>query len=123
MENTTSVKEDVNLTVTQRYRRLCHKLVRLASRVADTEETSSLLERMIEEYEKKIEDILTKNMSDHQLPHPLSSSSGNKVVNPNKNLDNLVERAKVLKKREGRKSAKRPKSWVEKQTKKRVKIP
>ena len=59
---------------------------------------------------KKIEDILTKNMSDHQLPHPLSSSSGNKVVNPNKNLDNLVDRDKVLKKREGRKSAKRPKS-------------
>ena len=49
-------------------------------------------------------------MSDHQLPHPLSSSGGNKVVNLNKNLDNLVEKAKVLKKREGRKSAKRPKS-------------
>ena len=60
-------------------------------------------------------------MADHQLPYPLSSSGGNKVVNPNKNLDNLVERAKVLKKREGRKSAKRPKSWVEKQAKKRSK--
>jgi hypothetical protein len=70
---------------------------------------------------KKIEDILTKNVVDHQLPHPLSSFGGNKVVNPNKNLDNLVERAKVLKKRECHKSAKRPKSWVEKQAKKRSK--
>ena len=60
-------------------------------------------------------------MANHQLPHPLSSSSGNKVVNPNKNLDNLVERAKVLKKREDRKSVKRSKSWVEKQAKKRSK--
>jgi zinc finger SWIM domain-containing protein 3 len=53
LENTTSVEDDVNLTVTQRYRRLCPKLVRLASRAADTGETSALLERMIEEYEKK----------------------------------------------------------------------
>ena len=68
---------------------------------------------------KKIEDILTKNVADHQLPYPLSSSGGNKVVNPNKNLDNLVERAKVLKKREDRKSVKRSKSWVEKQAKKK----
>ena len=58
-------------------------------------------------------------MADHQLPYPLSSSGGNKVVNPNKNLDNLVKRTKVLKKREGRKSAKWPKSWVEKQAKKK----
>ena len=49
----TSVEEDVNLTVTQHYRRVYPKLVRLASRAADTEETSALLERMIEEYEKK----------------------------------------------------------------------
>ena len=84
------MKEDVNLTVTQRYRRLCPKLVRLASQAADTEETSALLERMMEEYEKKIEDILTKNVADHQLPYPLSLFGANKVVNPNKNLDNLV---------------------------------
>jgi hypothetical protein len=60
-------------------------------------------------------------VADHQLPHPLSLFGGNKVVNPNKNLENFVERAKVLKKREGHKSAKRLKSWVEKQAKKRNK--
>ena len=53
LENTTSVEEDVNLTVTQRHRRLCPKLVRLASQAIDNEETSAFLERMIEEYEKK----------------------------------------------------------------------
>ena len=49
----TNVEKDVNLSVTQRYRRLCPKLVRLASRVADNEETFALIEKMIEEYEKK----------------------------------------------------------------------
>jgi hypothetical protein len=60
-------------------------------------------------------------VADHQLPHPLSLFGGNKVVNQNKNLENLVEMAKVLKKREGHNSAKRLKSWVEKQAKKRNK--
>ena len=49
----TNVEKDVNLSVTQRYRRLCLKLVRLASRAADNEETFALIEKMIEEYEKK----------------------------------------------------------------------
>ena len=47
------MEEDVNFSVTQRYRRLCPKLVRLASRAADNEETFALIEKMIEEYEKK----------------------------------------------------------------------
>ena len=48
-----NVEEDVNLIATQQYRRLCPKLVRLASRAADNEETFALIEKMIEEYEKK----------------------------------------------------------------------
>ena len=48
-----NVEEDVNLIATQQYRRLCLKLVRLASRAADNEETFALIEKMIEEYEKK----------------------------------------------------------------------
>ena len=47
------MEEDVNLSVTQRYRRLCPKLVRLASRATDNEEAFALIEKMIEEYEKK----------------------------------------------------------------------
>ena len=49
----TNVEEDVNLSVTQRHRRLCPKLVRLASRAADNEEAFALIEKMIEKYEKK----------------------------------------------------------------------
>ena len=49
----TNVEEDVNLSVTRRYKRLCPKLVRLASRAADNEEAFALIEKMIEEYEKK----------------------------------------------------------------------
>ena len=37
-------------------------------------------------------------------------------------MEDLVERAKVLKKKEGRKGGKRKKSWVEKQTKKRGRV-
>ena len=48
-----NVKDDVNLTATQRYRRLCPKLVQLAFRAADNEEAFVLIEKMIEEYEKK----------------------------------------------------------------------
>ena len=48
-----NVEEDVNLSVTRRYKRLCPKLVRLASRAADNEEAFALIEKMIEEYEKK----------------------------------------------------------------------
>ena len=50
----TNVEEDVNLTATQWYRRLCPKLVQLTSRAADNEEAFSLIEKMIEKYEKKV---------------------------------------------------------------------
>ena len=47
------MEENVNLTNTHRYRRLCPKLVRLASRAANIEKTFALIEKMIEEFEKK----------------------------------------------------------------------
>ncbi|KAM4072621.1 hypothetical protein ACB094_11G152300 [Castanea mollissima] len=106
----TNVEEDVNLSVTQRYRRLCPKLVLLASRAADNEEAFALVEKMLEEYEKKVEDIAAKNVGGHQLPHQMPLRS------------DLVERVKGLKKKDGRKGGKRKKSWVEKQTKKRGRV-
>jgi hypothetical protein len=63
------VEEYVNLTVTQYYRRLYPKLVRLASRAANTVEAYALIQRVIKEYEKKIEDIITKNVANLQLSH------------------------------------------------------
>ena len=49
----TNMENDVNLSVTQWYRRLCPKLVWLASRAIDNENAFALIENMIEEYEKK----------------------------------------------------------------------
>ncbi|KAF3971516.1 hypothetical protein CMV_004886 [Castanea mollissima] len=118
----TNVEEDVNLSVTQRYRRLCPKLVRLASRAADNEEAFALIEKMLEEYEKKVEDIAAKNVGGHQLPHQMPLRSGVENLDPNQHLEDLVERVKGLKKKDGRKGGKRKKSWVEKQTKKRGRV-
>ena len=65
---------------------------------------------------KKIEDIATKNMVGHQLPHQMPLCSGNENLDPNQQLENLVERVKGLKKK-GCKGRKQKKSWVEKQKK------
>ena len=117
-----NVEEDVNLSVIQRYKRLCPKLVRLASRAMDNEEAFALIEKMIEKYEKKVEDIAAKNVVGHQLSHQMPLCSGEENLDPNQHLDDLLERAKGLKKKESRKGGKRKKSWVEKQTKKRGRV-
>ena len=93
----TYVEEDVNLSVTQWYRKLCPKLVRLASRAVDNEEAFALIEKMIKEYEKKVEDIAAKNVGGHQLPHQMQLCSGAENLDPNQHLEDLVERAKGLK--------------------------
>ena len=48
----------------------------------------------------------------------MSLCSDNENLDPNQHLKILVERAKSLKKKVGRKDEKRKKFWVEKQTKK-----
>ena len=77
---------------------------------------------MIKEYEKKVEDIATKNVGGHQLPHQMQLCSGAENLDPNQHLEDLVERAKGLKKKEGRKGGKQNRSWVEKQTKKKGRV-
>ncbi|XP_065628791.1 protein FAR1-RELATED SEQUENCE 5 [Quercus suber] len=93
-----------------------------SSRAVDNEEAFALIEKMIEEYEKKVEDIAAKNVSGHQLPHQMPLCSGAENLDPNQHLEDLVERAKGLKKKECRKGGKRKKSWVEKQTKKKGRV-
>jgi zinc finger SWIM domain-containing protein 3 len=58
-----NVEEDINLNVTQRYRRLCTRLVRLATEAADTEDTYALVARAIEEMKRQMKDIATKSSS------------------------------------------------------------
>ena len=87
------MEEDVNLTNTHRYRRLCPKLVRLASQAANIEKTFALIEKMIEEFEKKkkkVEDIATKNVAGHQLPHQMSLCSSNENLDTNQHLENWI---------------------------------
>ena len=87
--------------------------------MVDNEEAFALIEKMIEEYEKKVEDSAAKNVGGHQLPHQMPLCSGAENLDPNQHLEDLVERVKGLKKKEGRKGGKRKKSWVDKQTKKK----
>ncbi|KAF3967113.1 hypothetical protein CMV_008852 [Castanea mollissima] len=54
------VHGDVNLKVTQWYRRLCPRLVRLASQAAEIEEAYALVESVTKELEKQVEDIAMK---------------------------------------------------------------
>ena len=56
----------------------------------DNEEAFALIEKMIEEYEKKVEDIATKNVAGHQLPHQMSLCSSNENLDTNQHLENWI---------------------------------
>jgi len=54
---TENVQEDVNLIVTQRYRRLCSMAVKLVTESTNNEEAYAFVKRMIEEMEKHAQNI------------------------------------------------------------------
>ncbi|KAM4085954.1 hypothetical protein ACJW30_10G065900 [Castanea mollissima] len=116
------VHGDVNLKVTQWYRRLCPRLVRLASQAAEIEEAYALVESVTKELEKQVEDIAMKfssvslDNSKDQMP-----LSGSEIVDHGEPVKNLVENVKGLKKKEGRKGQKICKSWVEQQSRRKKK--
>ena len=67
------------------------KVGRLASQAANIEKTFALIEKMIEEFEKKkVEDIATKNVAGHQLPHQMSLCSSNENLDTNQHLENWI---------------------------------
>uniref|UniRef100_A0A2N9FJV3 Protein FAR1-RELATED SEQUENCE n=1 Tax=Fagus sylvatica TaxID=28930 RepID=A0A2N9FJV3_FAGSY len=119
------VQEDVNLDITARYRRLCPRLVRLASRAADFEEAYVLVERAVNELEKQVEDIAKKssNVNLDNSVAQVSMLGANELVSHGESFENLVENVKGLKKKEGRKGGKRLRNWVEKQPRRKKKIP
>jgi hypothetical protein len=51
---TRNVQEDVNLNVTQRYRRLCPMLEKLATKVANNEDACAFVEMMVKEMKEKV---------------------------------------------------------------------
>ncbi|KAI8527747.1 hypothetical protein RHMOL_Rhmol12G0098600 [Rhododendron molle] len=109
------VEGDNKLKVTNRYRMLCPELVKLASRAVECEEASALVASYMNEMFEKVEDIL-KNKRDmdectnegQDFPHEAP-------------LENFVaiQRKGLKKKQAPRKGNKRPKSWTEKQGKKK----
>ncbi|KAL0012426.1 hypothetical protein SO802_007534 [Lithocarpus litseifolius] len=112
----------VNLKVTQRYKRLCPRLVRLASRAAEIKETYTLVESVTKELVKQVEDIAMK-FSSVSLDNSKDQMSlgGSEIVDHGEPIKDLVEKVKGLKKKEGRKGQKRCKSWVEQQSRRKKK--
>ncbi|GKD40924.1 FAR-RED impaired response 1-like protein, partial [Tanacetum coccineum] len=106
-----------NLSETQRYRSLCPKLVKLASRASESQEACELLERLISEVSTQIESICithTKgNVDDSGVDGSSSEGKGTK--------ENDVTHMNVqgLKKKVGQKGRRRIKSSLEKQSKKK----
>jgi zinc finger SWIM domain-containing protein 3 len=116
------VQADVNLDITTRYRRLCPRLVRLASRAADFEEAYVLVERAVNELEKQVEDIAKKS-SNVNLDNSIAQVSmlgANELVSHGESFENLVENVKGLKKKEGCQGGKRLRNWVEKQPRRTI---
>ncbi|KAF7150659.1 hypothetical protein RHSIM_Rhsim02G0126700 [Rhododendron simsii] len=110
-----SFEGDNKLKVTNRYRMLCPELVKLASRAAECEEASALVASYMNEMFEKVEDIL-KNKRD------MDESTNEGQDSPHEApLENSVAvQPKGLKKKQApRKGNKRPKSWTEKQGKKK----
>ncbi|XP_061344513.1 protein FAR1-RELATED SEQUENCE 5-like [Gastrolobium bilobum] len=109
------VQEDANLDSTQRYRKICPKLVRIATQASDCKEAYFFMEKAIEDLRKQVDEICKKNLGLENINVDLSSSFPN---------ENHFLQVKGLKRRNGIKNwRKRPKSWVENQPKKTKKVP
>jgi hypothetical protein len=119
---TENVQEDVNLIVTQRYRRMCPRAVKLVTESADNEEAYAFVERMMEEMEKHVQNIKKCSNTTPDNEAHMSLSNGNETMDHTPIVDNLLEKVKGFKKKEGRKGGKRFRSWVEQQGKKKTKI-
>jgi hypothetical protein len=101
--NGKDIVEDPKLEKLQRYRSVCKKFARMASRAVDFDESYFLLDSSLDSMSKTIEDKIKeifKPEDSHEESLPM----------PEQTLDSRVA---GLKKREGRKSNKRPKDWVE----------
>ena len=83
------------------------------------------IKSVAEELEKQVEDI-AKKFSSVNLDNSKSQVSftgGNEIMDHGEPIKNLLENVKGLKKREGRKGGKRPKSWVKQQPRRKKKSP
>jgi zinc finger SWIM domain-containing protein 3 len=119
---TKNMEDDVNLNVAQRYRRLCPMLVELAIEAANNENAYVFVKKLVKEMWKQVQDIKKGFSATLDNGAQLSLSDGNENANHTPSIENLLEMVNGIKKKEGRKSKKRFKGWVEKQPKKNEKI-
>ena len=119
------VQEDVNLDSTRRCKQLCPKLIRLATQVADRMEAYVFIDKAVDKLSKQAREICKKQINLNKDSAHTTESVPNIdefMVHQNPN-EVLSRKAKGFKKLDGKMSRKRPKSWVEKQTKRRRKAP
>ncbi|XP_059437569.1 protein FAR1-RELATED SEQUENCE 1-like [Corylus avellana] len=117
---TRNVEEDVNLNVAQRYRKLCPRVVKVVAEAADNDEAYAVVEGMLEEMEKHVQDIKNSSTTDNEAHMSLPNSNETAIHTPY--VENLLETVKGIKKKEGWKCGKRFRSWVENQSKNNTKI-
>ena len=97
------IVEDPKFQKLHQYKSICKKFARMASRAVDFDESYFLLDSSLDSMNKTIEEKIK------EIFKPEDSNEESSPV-PQQALDSRVA---GLKKRDGRKSNKRPKSWVE----------
>ena len=113
-----NVQEDNNINCNQRYRQLCPKLIRLATRASDCKEAYMLVNKVIDELSNQVDDICKRHLGLEDNIIDASPSIPN--ISESIMLDNQhFQNVKGIKKRDGVRKGRRPKSWVEKQSKKK----
>ncbi|XP_015934769.3 protein FAR1-RELATED SEQUENCE 5-like [Arachis duranensis] len=113
------VQSDTRADATARYKNICFKAIKLAARSSDFEVTSNFVEQVIEETYKKVDSFCRHNQNDN-VSNILNAKEIVNSCSDGDALERLLENVKGLKKKEGRQGRKRLKSWVEKQSNKRM---
>ncbi|XP_038708970.1 protein FAR-RED IMPAIRED RESPONSE 1-like [Tripterygium wilfordii] len=107
VHNEEIVEGNHSMELIQRYKRICPRMVRLASRASEDKEAFALVERLMEDLEKQVDNILVKiKLAPHHSDKPAE----------NNNLSQeggLMEKVKGLKRRIVRKGGKRPRGFME----------
>ncbi|XP_038700657.1 protein FAR-RED IMPAIRED RESPONSE 1-like [Tripterygium wilfordii] len=112
-DNEEIVEGNHSLEITQRYKRICPRMVRLASRASEDKETFALVERLLEDLEKQVDNILVSKSAPDHPDKPaetlnLSQKGGS------------TEKVKGLKRRIVRNGGNQPRSFMELNTRQKA---
>jgi hypothetical protein len=113
------VELDVKADFMKRYNELCPRMIRLINKASGDHETYTFLSKVSEESNKIIDDILAKRRVDGEssgVVHVSISIANDEIE---KNVDTVGGAAGIKKRDCSHNKKKRPKSWVEKLTRKR----